>query len=62
MVNKCVVRCRSNFHGESTIPAFSVPKKHQDLNSERIRYVKNPQKSLTVYVVFITYAFWKKFF
>ena len=61
MVNKCAVECRSNYHGETTVIAF-FPTKHEDLKSKRIRFVKDRQRSLTLFAVYITYATLKKVF
>ena len=61
MVNKCAVECHSNYHGKTTVPAiFST--KHEDLKSKRKRFVKDRQRSLTLFAVYITYATLKKVF
>ena len=33
-----LVRCRSNYYGETTIPAFSFPTKHDKISDEKIRF------------------------
>ena len=50
------------FHGETTLPGFSFPTKHEDLKNKRTRCFKDLQTSLTLNVVFITYTTLKKFF
>lgn len=55
MVNNCVMACRSNYHGESTVPAFSFSNKHENLKSKRIRFFKDWQPSLTLFVVYISH-------
>ena len=54
--------CRSDFHEEATIPAYYFPAKHKDFKSKRIRFVKDQQTILTLFVIFITYANLKKTF
>ena len=46
MVNNCVMACRSNYHGESTVPAFSFSNKHENLKSKRIRFSKIGNQAL----------------
>ena len=54
--------CRSDFHEEAAIPAYYFPAKHKDFKSKRIRFVKDQQTILTLFVIFITYANLKKTF
>ena len=53
---------RSNFHGETTTPTFSFPRKHEDFKSKRIRFVEGWQASLTLSIYFINYATLKNLF
>ena len=57
MVNKWFVRCY-NYYAETTVPACSFWAKHEDLKSKRkIKiFVKDQQPSLTLSVVYVTYA------
>ena len=55
VVNKCVVGCRSSYHGKYTATAFSFPKNHEDLKSKKIRFVKDRQPSLTLFGVYISH-------
>ena len=61
IINKCVAGCRSNYHGEKTVPAF-FSTKHEDLKSKRIRFVNDWQLNLTLFVVSITFANFKRSF
>lgn len=63
MVNQRVAECRSNYHGETTVPAFLIPTKYEDLKSKRIRFAKDWQTCLTLLVVYISHLennFFKK--
>ena len=53
MVKKCVVGYRSNYNGETTAPAFSFPKNHEDLKSRVIGFLKNSDHPL-LYLLFIS--------
>ena len=61
MVNKHVAGCRSYYHGETTVPAFSFPIKHDDPKNQRIRFVKDRQPNLALFVIYISHIA-EKFF
>ena len=63
MAKKIVVRYCSNYHGETTVPAFLITTKYEDLKSKRIRFAKDWQTCLTLLVVYISHLesnFFKK--
>ena len=49
---KCVARCQSYYHEETTAPIFSFPTKQDNFKSKRIRIAKDSQRSLTLFVVY----------
>lgn len=55
MINKCVVGCRSNYHEEAIVPAFSFSTKHDDFKSKRVRFVKDRQPTPTLLFVSATW-------
>ena len=53
MVKKCVGGYSFNYHGEIIVPTFLSQKSHEDPKGKRIRFVKDWQPSLTLFVVYI---------
>ena len=60
MVNQRVAECRSIYHGETTVPAFSFPTKYDDRQNNWIRFVKDRQPSL-IYLLFLSATLKKSF-
>lgn len=55
MVNKCVVGCRSSYHGKYIVTAFSFPKNYEDHKIKRIIFVKDWEPSLPLFTVYISH-------
>ena len=50
IVNKCVLGCCSNYHEKTIVPACSFPTKHKNLKNKRVRFVKDRQQNIILFV------------
>ena len=52
--SKCVVACASIYQ-KTTVRAFSFPTNHRAIKNNRIRFAKDRQLNLTLFVVYISH-------
>ena len=44
-----------NYHGETTVPAFSFPTNHEDLKNKRIKFARYQQANPILFAVYISH-------